>query len=201
MRTSNVRGESIEATGQAYAKLPVRRVNGWFTCGLVTMGLLGCESRDVVLGRGSRDSFSSDSFGSADATSRELDRPEATSEALSVAVASTSSLESTSAPSELSSGDGRLTTSSTSEGNTSGDVCDDIYSKCADETPGVMCLDVLIFCRIVLPDGGPPCDEVYAQCVQMGYSEPDCEHAADTCEDGGGRILGPDVDSTLQPAD
>jgi hypothetical protein len=149
--------------------------------------LFGCEPRDILLGRGH-----SDAGGARSLTSEE---------SVSVSVTSTPAAESSSsaAPSGGVPSSSAMNTNvdTTLDGTSSlSDSCLEAQASCLEKTPGTMCQDVLILCRIGLPDGGPSCDNVYSECVDMGYSVEDCEHAAATCE-GEALLLGPDVDSTL----
>lgn len=164
------------------------------TCGIFWLVSVGCNPRDVLLGRGDSDAGTLDSS-----------RPDRTS--------STDGLETSSAPS-TSAGTSRrssapsASSSAGSDSTTAGsgaaaglssaaDVCDEAYTTCMTEGLGMVCQTLLIDCRISLPDGGPPCDEVFSRCVDFGYPEPECERAATVCEEGGEHSLGPQVDSTL----
>lgn len=88
-------------------------------------------------------------------------------------------------------------TSAAASTTESPDECSHGYMDCVEATPSAICQDVLILCRVALPDGGPPCEEVYSSCLDIGFPAADCEHAAQTCDET--RVeLGPGVDSTLR---
>src|SRR5690606_9711244 len=80
----------------------------------------------------------------------------------------------------------------------SGDMCEQAYATCKEsKAPESVCMTVLIDCRTSLPDGGPPCQDVFTRCVELGYPEQDCDEAATVCAEGGDYQLLPLVDSAL----
>lgn len=170
--------------------------------GLALIAAVGCKSKSIVLGHGEVDS-------GAMPTSRETDRD------------STMPLSSTSLEGDVSSQVPKPTpptessfalpnsASSESSGERSGaqreagteptgDMCEQAYATCRESNvPDSVCMTVLIDCRTALPDGGPPCQEVFTRCVDMGYPEQDCDRAATVCAEGGDYQLLPFVDASL----
>jgi hypothetical protein len=157
------------------------------------LGLVGCNPRNIVLGRGEADAaVSSSAVSSTDSTDATL---EVTSGALPSSAGAASS-DATGANTGVTSST-VVIGSFEGAGSSAGDFCDDAFAACEERTPGEMCQDVLIYCRITVPDGGPVCEDVYSDCLALGYPEQDCRHATTTCEGGDGFVLAPEADSTL----
>jgi hypothetical protein len=136
------------------------------TCASVMLAALACNPRNIVLGRGEVDAGStavSSSFEPATAGS-----PSGTSEVVASASNESGSSGTAAADSRVAS-----------------QLCQDVYTTCMTQGVGSLCHDVLIQCELTPPDGGTiDCEDVYPQCLALGYSEQDCERAAMLCEDG-----------------
>lgn len=154
----------------------------------VVLALCGCEARHIVLGRGDADAGTQSPVG----TNAESQRESATGPTNSDAVPASSRDDGSSL-----SGTSAAVGSSGDDGSSNSDVCRDAYDRCMEEASGTMCQTLLINCRVALRDGGPPCSDVYPQCIALGYSVEDCERAAQVCEAGGEFEIDPPANSTL----